>query len=377
MSEKIKVLQLGSPSGLYGAERWILALIRHLNPSLVESWVASIRDMPDQEVPLCAEAEKLGFQTYIFNNFGKLNLSVILALREFIIENGIDIVHSHGYKTDIIGLLAVRGTACKSVSTPHGWTKQPDMKLLLYELVDRFIFPFMDAVAPLSDGLNTSLKRIPGLRKKIRLIHNAVDIDEIRSNKAIADEISELKGKGKFVIGYIGRLTPGKGLDILFHAVASHGDPDWHIAIVGEGEQFSELSSMAAKLEITDQITFFGFRPDRISFLNGFNLFVLPSRSEGIPRCLMESMTAGVPVVASDIPGCRNLVDGETTGLLFQSDNAGQLAESIRKILSEPALSKRFIENGQRFIENNYAARRMAREYEDLFYGLCGLSLPS
>lgn len=369
MVKKVKVLQLGSPTGLYGAERWILALIKHLDPTKIESWVASIRDEPHLKVPLCIEAQKLGVRTHIFNCYGKINFSAIQQIKEFIRQNGIDIIHTHGYKADLIGYFATRGTSCKIVSTPHGWTRSRDLKLKIYANLDRMIFPLLDAVAPLSDELDRQLRRIPGLKSKLHLIRNGVNIDEIKDVGHIAKEISAFKSNGEVVIGYIGRLTPGKGLDILLNAVKEYGEPNWRVAIVGDGEQCAELQSMVTDLDIGNRVTFFGFRPDRLAFLKGFDVFVLPSRSEGIPRCLMEAMIAGVAVVASDIPGCRYLVDGKTTGLLFQSDR--ELAESIKRLISDPLLRESLSRSGQEFIQQRFSAARMAKQYEELFFTLC------
>lgn len=368
--KKIRVLQLGSPSGLYGAERWILALIKNLNPERIEVWVGSIKDEPEQEVPLCQEAERLGFYSQIFESYGKFNFSAVIRLKKFILQQKIDILHTHGYKTDLIGLIGIQGTACKVVSTPHGWTNQPDFKLRCYEIIDRLIFPFFDAVVPLSEGIYTQLKRLPGLKKKLHLIQNGVDTQEIESAKRVFSEISEWRAEGAFVIGYIGRLTSGKGLDVLLQAVADYGEPHWRVAIVGQGEQERKLKSMIRRLNIYNSIKFFGFRADRLSFLKGFDVFVLPSRSEGIPRSLMEAMVAGVPVVASDIPGCRNLVEHEKTGMLFQTDNAKLLADAIVKIATNPLLKNNLSLNAHRFIYSQYSASKMGREYTMLYSNL-------
>ncbi|MGA1825627.1 MAG: glycosyltransferase family 4 protein [bacterium] len=370
MSSKIKVLQLGNPKGLYGAERWIVTLIRYLNPKKVESCVASIKDESHLDVPLCFVAEKFGFPTKTFECYGKLNFSAVTKLREFILKHRINILHTHGYKTDLLGLLSTKGTQCKIISTPHGWTKKPDLKLLFYEILDRSIFPFFDAVVPLSEDLYRTLSRFPGLRKKLYLIKNGVDTSEIEAEKYIANEISSLKAEGALVIGYIGRLIPGKGLDILLNAVANYAQPHWRIVIIGDGEQLSELRSMAQRLGICNQVKFLGFRSDRIAFLKGFDIFVLPSRSEGIPRCLMEAMAANVPVVASDVPGCRYLVDGKTTGLLFQTNQPKQLADSIKKLSFDSTLRANLSRNGRKLIYNQFSADRMAREYEKVFFHL-------
>ena len=329
---KIKVLQLGSSIDLYGAERWILALIRSIESSEIESLVGSIGDGTVEETALCLEAKKLGFSTHTFNSKSSFDFGVVSSLRNFILKNNISILHTHGYKTDLIGLLATTGLECKLISTPHGWTSNPDIKLRIYEIIDRLIFPFFDVVVPLSDGLFRSLQYIPGLKKKLQLIQNGVDTEEIEAEKNISPKLSAWKAEGAFVVGYIGRLTPGKGLDVLFDAVANYAEPHWRAAIVGEGEQEAELKSLVERLNLRSAVSFFGFRSDRLSFLKGFDVFVLPSRSEGIPRCLMEAMVAGVPIVASDIPGCRYLVKDGKTGLLFQVDNAMSLATAIKKV---------------------------------------------
>ena len=155
---KIRVLQLGSPTGLYGAERWILALIKHLDPEKVESIVAVIKDDPTLDAPLCREARKLGFRSHSIDAHGKVNFSAVKLLRKFIRENNIHVLHSHGYKTDLIGLVATRGTGCKIISTPHGWSQQADFKLRCYEFIDRLSFPLMDAVVPLSEKVYEGLR---------------------------------------------------------------------------------------------------------------------------------------------------------------------------------------------------------------------------
>ena len=365
--ERIKVLQLGSPTGLYGAERWILALIKHLNPEKVESIVGVIKDGPGLEVPLSKEAEKSGFRIHIFEAQGKINFSVIKQLKQFILENKIDILHTHFYKTDILGLFATMGTPCKIISTPHGWTQNPDLKLRIYEIIDRMLFPFHDAVAPLSKKMLQPLEKMPGLTKKLHLIENAVDVTEVASEKKIAYELLEWKERSFFIIGYIGRLVTGKGLDILFHALTKLKELNWKLAIIGEGEEESYLKNLAEELNIADKITFFGFRPDRLLFLNGFDVFVLPSRSEGTPRSVMEAMAAKIPVIASDIPGCRNLIIENQTGLLFPLDSTNKLVEKIILTARNASQNDKMTLNAFDLILQNFSAQRMAVAYEDLF----------
>jgi len=370
MNRPLKVLQLGSASGLYGAERWILSLIKYFDDSNVESLVGAVVDDTSGDAPLCQEAQKLGVEALTIQAGGRYSFDSVLNLRKLLKEKQIDIVHSHGYKTDLLSMLATIGLNCKTVSTPHGWTQDPDFKLKIYEMMDRMIFPFFDAVVPLSEGLMDSLAHIPKLSTKLTLITNGVDIGEVEELKDIAPEITKLKADGYQVIGYIGRLVHGKGLDTFIHGLAKLSDIKWKAIFIGEGEQELELRQLVKEKGLDDQISFLGFRADRLSLLKGFDVFVLPSRSEGIPRCIMEAMAAEVPVIASNIPGCRTLIDGEKTGALFEVDDAEGLADSIRQTLKDPVISERYKVEAKRFLLERYSAKRMAKEYEGLFGNL-------
>lgn len=367
---KIRVLQLGSPSGLYGAERWIMALIKSLPAERFTVWVGSVKDEPGQEVPICAEAEAAGFGTAVFESYGRFNLGSLRLVREFIDKNHVDIIHTHGYKTDLIGLLAARGSSCKAVSTPHGWTKEPDFKLRCYETMDRMLFPFFHAVVPLSRAMAEQLQALPLLGNKLRMIDNGVDIHEIEAVETVADAILRWKQEGGLVAGYIGRLICGKGIETLLASLALHGMERWRLALIGDGEQREEFEALASRLGLGERVAFFGFRPDRLSFLRGFDAFVLPSESEGIPRCLMEAMAARVPVVASDIPGCRFLVDHRRTGLLFETSNAEALANSLSSLVSDAQGTRRLVEAAYEHVITHYSARRMASEYTLLYESL-------
>ena len=368
--KKLNILQLGSPTGLFGAERWILALIKYLDKTRFNIHVAAIKDHPSLDVPLCREAKSIGFSTKVFEAYGRFNFSAIKQVRKFILENNIHIIHTHAYKQDIIGILASINTNCKTITTPHGWSKKADFKLMIYETINKLIFPFFDAVVPLSEELYKSCLKIPFLKSKLHLIKNGVDIEEIKNTKNIAEEILELKKNKTFIIGYIGQLIPRKGLDILFTALKDIKEINWHLFIIGEGEEKNRLISMSKGFGIDSRIHFTGFREDRLSFLKGFDVFILPSRLEGIPRCLMEAGGMGIPIIASRIPGCTDIVINNKTGLLFTPDDPVSLKNTILKMAHNNELRKSLGQNVSLFIEKNYSAKKMAKEYEELYHKL-------
>jgi glycosyltransferase involved in cell wall biosynthesis len=372
MSKRIRVLQLGSPIGLYGAERWILALGKHLRHSRIEPVVGVIKDSPGGAPALCTEAARLGLTTHVFESYGRLSRTAIGQLRHFMHDRGIDILHTHGYKTDVIGFLAVRGTNRKIVSTPHGWSANAGIKVQIYEALDRLVFRFFDAVVPLSSDLYEGLLRLPGLKRKLHLIRNGVDLSEIDAVSQGSPELGAWKSQGGVIIGYIGQLIPRKGLDTLLRAFSDLGIPRKRLCIVGEGPQRPELERLAGQIGVKDQVHFFGFREDRIALMKCFDVFVLPSRLEGIPRCVLEAMAARVPVVASDIPGCRVLVEDEVTGMLFPVDDHIGLATKLRLVLGNDGLRDSMANAGYALVRREYSAEKMAEKYAELYAELAG-----
>jgi glycosyltransferase involved in cell wall biosynthesis len=358
---------MGSSTGLYGAERWILALGKHLSPARIESVIGVIKDTPGSVPALCVEASRLGISTHVFESHGKLSLRAIGQLRRFVHDHQIDILHTHGYKTDVIGFLALRGTKCRIVSTPHGWSANAGAKVQMYEALDRLVFRFCDAVVPLSSDLYEGLLRIPGLRRKLRLIRNGVDLSEVDSVTQKSPELQAWKSQGSVILGYIGQLIPRKGLDTLLHAFGRLDMPGKRLCIVGEGPQRLELERLADRIGEKERVHFFGFRDDRIALMKCFDVFVLPSRLEGIPRCVLEAMAARVPVVASDIPGCRDLVEDNVTGMLFPVDDPAGLATKLRVLLANDGLRSSVADAAHRLVRKEYSAETMAEKYTELY----------
>ena len=361
---------MGSPTGLYGAERWILALIKHLPPSEVESFVGVIKDSPELEAPLCTVASELGFQAHVIEAYGKLSRSAIGKLRRLLLEHQIDILHTHGYKTDLIGVLAVRGTPCKTLSTPHGWSVNAGFKLQVYEALDRLSFLFMDAVVPLSRDLFDGLQSLPGLKRKLHLIENAVDLSEIDAPGETPDVLHRWHEEGRAVIGYIGQLITRKRIDTLIEAFHALDIPNKQLCLIGDGPQRQELEALSERLGEGRNVAFLGFRGDRIDFLKGFDIFVLPSELEGIPRCLMEATAAGVAVIATDIPGCREVVNPGETGFLSPPGNSEELARQMSRLIVDHTLRARLARAGAERTRQRYSADALAGAYTELYQSM-------
>jgi glycosyltransferase involved in cell wall biosynthesis len=286
-----------------------------------------------------------------------------VRLAKWIRKHQINIVHGHGFKSDVIGLLSARLSGCKVITTPHGWSQEGNNKLKLYETIDRWLFKYMDMVCPLSLDLAKGISS----GNNIRLIQNGVDVEEV-----LASVPSDKTNPDCYLIGYIGQLIERKDLNTLFEAFKIlYGDnKNVRLMVIGDGHQKEALQAKVQQLCIENQVEFMGYRQDATSLLKAFDVFVLPSLMEGIPRCIMEAMAAGVPVIVSDIPGNRDLVVSGKTGLLFSPGNSQDLAMKIEYAREHPDDAKNMAIRASDMIMSEYSSRKMSLEYETIYYEL-------
>lgn len=367
MTRKTRVLQFITPAGFYGAERWVLALANNIDRDVLVCDLAVTRESPTQDLRVAEEYPADAGQVHYLDMSGRFDLTVVSRLVRVIRERQIDIILSHGYKSDILGFLAARRAGIRCVSTPHGFPTNAGFKMGLFIRAGSLALRHFDAVAPLSEELVEDMKRFGVADNKVCFIRNGVDLKDI--DEAMARLPQCTPAPQPRYIGYIGQLIPRKGIPALLRVFDRlyAEDSGLVLRLVGGGSQQQELEDQARRSASSNAVEFLGFRDDRLALLREFSLFVMTSSLEGIPRCLMEAMAVGIPVVAYDIPGVDQLVEHENTGLLAPYGDEDALMAACRRLLSDPELAKRLVTNARRKVETVYSARRMASEYEELF----------
>lgn len=369
MTRKIRVLQFITPAGFYGAERWVLALANNINRDVMVCDLAVTRESPTQDLRVAEEYPVDAGQVHYLDMSGRFDLRIVSHLVRVIRERQIDIILSHGYKSDILGLLAARRAGIRCVSTPHGFPASTGIKMGLFIRAGSLALRYFDAVAPLSEELMEDMKRFGVADGKVCFIRNGVDLKDIDETMAqLPQQPVQLPPEPRY-IGYIGQLIPRKGIPALLRVFDRlyAEDSGLTLRLVGGGSQQQELEDQARRSDSGNAVEFLGFRDDRLALLREFSLFVMTSSLEGIPRCLMEAMAVGVPVAAYDIPGVDQLVEHEVTGLLAPFGDEDALLACCRRLLSDPEFADRVVSNARRKVEAVYSARRMAGEYEELF----------
>jgi glycosyltransferase involved in cell wall biosynthesis len=169
-----------------------------------------------------------------------------------------------------------------------------------------------------------------------------------------------------------GRVVFQKGLDLGLRALAGLKDLDWEWRIAGDGPQMDELKSLAREFGISERVMFLGWqsREDLAEWYHRSNLFLFPSRHEGMPNAVLEAMASGLPVVATRIAGNEELVlDGET-GLLVHPEDVQSLRDALRTLLADERLRERLGRASRQRVGKDYSWENVARRYSETLESL-------
>ena len=197
-------------------------------------------------------------------------------------------------------------------------------------------------------------------REEITIITNSVEIPKDLKPANIGLD------KNKFNVGIIGRLTKQKGIDVFIKAF-SKLDEDTHGFIVGDGELRGWLERLTQELNLTDKITFLGYREDTLSIIKALDLVVSASRWEGFPLVPIEAFGCGKTIVASKVPGNLDIIRDGSNGLTFPCGSNKALAEKIKKIVDNPVLRRSLEDKARIDFKEKYSYTIFIEKYRSLY----------
>ena len=199
---------------------------------------------------------------------------------------------------------------------------------------------------------------------KLQVIHNSINT---AAYEAPADPAlqARLSPAGRPVVLCVARLDAQKGHRHLLAAAASV--PQAQIVLAGDGPERTALRRQAAELGLQDRVTFLGYRADVAALLAASDICVLPSLYEGLPLAVLEAMAARKPVVATHIGGTTEAITSGETGLLVPPADPAALAQSIRTLLSDPALAANLSAAGYAHVRDSFSAARMVQQVTGVY----------
>lgn len=356
----MKVLQVISSGGMYGAEAVILNLSRMLNESGHASALGVFSNSANPNVQLHEMALKEGVESHLIPCRGQVDRMVMTGLRELAARTGADVVHAHGYKADVYVYLALRGTETPIVSTCHNWVDDGPL-VSLYGAVDRLLLRRYARVVAVSDEVRRRLLKAGVDEGRIRQIRNGIDL------RPFVDAASSKGGDraGALAVGWVGRLSREKGADVFVTAAARvlAEVPGTRFVVVGEGPDREKLEALVDELQIRDAVSMPGRSDDMPSVFASLDAMVSSSRQEGLPMAILEGMASSLPLVATAVGDVPTVVRDGSTGVLVPPEDAELLATAIVGLLRDPARRERLGTAARRLIEDEFSAERMTADY--------------
>lgn len=254
-----------------------------------------------------------------------------------------DIVHTHNPKPGIYGRILARFAGVPIViNTVHGLYAAPDDKLIKRAIVyvlEAIAARFSDVeLVQSAEDLALMNKLHIARRGRARLLGNGIDLARYDPNRPGRRERAAVRSDlaidpGDIVVGMVGRLVAEKGYPELFAAARQLG-PGYVVVAIGPEDPDKPDALPAETIEQAqrDGVRFLGMRTDLDDIYGAMDMFVLPSHREGFPRAAMEAAAMGLPVIATDIRGCREVVDHGSNGLLIEVGSPQALADAITKL---------------------------------------------
>jgi glycosyltransferase involved in cell wall biosynthesis len=282
----------------------------------------------------------------------------------------VDVLCCHGYKADILGRIAARRAGIPVVAVSRGWTAE-SVKVRFYEWLDRRNLRWMDRVICVSHGQADRVRRAGVDPARIAVIHNAIDIarfaePDLRCLRWLHEFFPRPR---RVIVGAAGRLSPEKGFDVLVEAarrVTAH-DRTIGFVLFGEGPERSRIARTIESAGLKDDFVLAGLRHDLDRFYPFFDLFVLPSFTEGLPNVVLEAFAARVPVVATAVGGTPEVVQAGVNGYLVPPGDPNTLAGRILDALADENMRQGMGRAGHCRVCEEFTFAAQARAYARLF----------
>jgi len=377
----MRILHLIHSEGIYGAERILLYLAHEQQQLGHEPIIGSIRDPGTEETPFEALARSRGVRVVRIRIAPRPTPGVVRYLLQTVRTLTPDVLHSHGYKPNILLGPLPRRVRGPMLATLHGWTAARVLSALwLYEQLDRLSLRRIDTVVVVA----RSMLQLPMLRtitpERRLVIENGIPpltqrLADLTAGGAppLPHDLVEFVARRPTLVA-IGRLSPEKGFFQLVEAFARarSGDGDsLQLLIVGEGAERGPLTHRIAELQLSDSTRLAGYVEGADRLLAHAAGFVMSSLTEGMPLVLLEAMQWRVPIVATTVGAIPEILQGGR-GVLIPPNDVAKLAEGLLRVAHSERGSADGLGSSNQAAAEPYNSKRMAARYLDAYDALCG-----
>jgi glycosyltransferase involved in cell wall biosynthesis len=363
-SPRRTILQVVAPGEVGGLESVVLALAAGQSRRGHKVLVAVVYEPREGAHPFVAALTAAGVTAIPFVLPSRAFLKERAAIKDLCDRERPDVVHTHGYRPDILhaGSRLTRDFA--TVTTLHG-SSRIGGSTALYESVQMLLLRRFDAVIAVSRQLADQLRGTRVRAERLHVIPNGWSDRIHPADAAQARKHLGLPASGA-VVGWVGRLIPVKGADVFLRAVARLRELPVTISIIGDGSERERLEELARETGLSDRVRFHGTVPEAGRYISAFDVFVLSSRSEGIPVTLLEAMVANVPAVVTSVGGVPEVV-GPDEAILVERDDPAALATAIESAIRDRAGATRRAEAAARRVHAAFGMERWIDAHDSVY----------
>jgi len=363
-TQPLSILHIANPGPVGGLERVLQALAIGQCRRGHRVRVALVVEPAQEQHVLVDPLRAAGVEVEILRLPARAYLRERRLIRELCARFRPDVVHTHGYRPDLLDAGIARSMGVPTVTTVHG-SSLTKGTVQLYELAQFAMFRKFDAVVAVSRPLVRSLSRFGVPSHRIHVVPNSWDGRAAGSDRHVARQALGAP-LDRFLVGWVGRLIPVKGADVFLRALAELKDVPWSASVVGDGPERRRLERLATALGLSDRVAFHGLLNDAARLFSAFDLFVLSSRSEGTPMVLFEAMAAGVPVIATAVGGVPDVVSGREA-LLVPRQDPHALAQAIRTAFRDPDATRARVTAARERLTRDFTVSRWVAQYDAVY----------
>jgi glycosyltransferase involved in cell wall biosynthesis len=282
-----------------------------------------------------------------------------------------DVVHAHDLWSTLLGVPAARLARVPVIISSRRYLADLEWYTPLRNRVVRFLYTLSTRVLVNSQAVRQQLvTRDQVAPEKVRVVYNAVDVERFTGLWRRKNTLLPMVAERSRVVAVLANMySRVKGHDCLISAarIVCQSEPDVVFLLIGDGPERPRLEAQTRDAGLEKNIVFIGQRTDIPELLACCDLSVLPSDNEAFPNALVESMSSGLPVVATAVGGSKEIIENEVTGLLVPPGKPQELATAVLRLLRDPKLAKRLARAGRKDVQKRFSFDRLMAELDHLY----------
>lgn len=353
-----KIVIVTTELGVGGAERCVANLACRLNPQKYQVQVVALAAPPKPPRDgLVGQLHAAGIELTFLNcqRSGQI-FSAISQLRRIVQEAKPAIVWSFLFHANVVATFATQGLPLRRLQSlrviEQGWWRRK---------LQAWVAAKADRVLCVSEGVKvfaTQTLKLPA--QKLEVIPNGVDLSEITPITYAEPE------KRPQRILAVGRLEPQKGFDWLIRCLTPllQEKPDWELVILGDGSLREQLATQIQTAGLEQSVQLPGWNAELGHWFSRSEIYALSSRWEGMPNTLLEAMAHGLPVIATDVEGVRELLPDKLSQQVITPENISQAESLLRQLMENPAFRQQLGQANRQQIQQHFSLDQMVQRYE-------------